>query len=221
MDVALTCDNEASPRGGGTPPEALTHLLDRGERGLAVKATQTCSVMGCERAHLARGYCNAHYQRYKKYGDPKADQALLRKPVPGAPEPIDLFRDFLRESESGCWEWTGTMTPQGYGRFNINGNAHYTHRWAYETLVRPIPEGLVLDHLCRNRRCCNPAHLDVVTHQTNLARGMSPSAVVVRTNVCKRGHDLTEDNVYWQRGTRVCRACTRERQIARRAERRA
>jgi hypothetical protein len=192
-------------------PAAVTRVIDP-QRG--------CAVDGCDRPHMARGLCNAHYQRQQKYGDPLAAQPLLRKTTADSPSAIELFRSFLVEDPSGCWNWTGTMTPQGYGRFNYGGKAHFTHRWAYETLVRPIPEGLVLDHLCRNRRCCNPAHLDVVTHQTNLWRGMAPSFITARTNVCKRGHELSEDNVYRQgpdRTGRVCRTCVRDRQRARRA----
>jgi hypothetical protein len=133
---------------------------------------------------------------------------------------MDLFRSLIVEEEQGCWNWIGPIAD-GYGKLNWGGKSYGAHRWAYENLIRPVPEGLVLDHLCRNRACTNPAHLDVVTHKVNLARGMSPAAIVVRTNICKRGHELTEDNVYRQpnKPGRYCRACYRIRQRARKAAR--
>lgn len=178
-----------------------------------------CAVEDCPRPHLSRGFCNAHYQRLQASGDPRPSQPLLRKPTKASPSDLDLFRSLVVEDEQGCWNWIGPLHPSGYGRFNVNGVAHLAHRWAYETLIRSIPAPLVVDHLCRNRQCCRPAHLDIVDTRTNLARGMSPTAIAVRTNLCKRGHELTEDNVYRQPPTyyRSCRTCTRMRQQARRS----
>lgn len=76
-------------------------------------------------------------------------------------------------SESGCWVWQGAADKDGYGRIKIAGRgAQRVHRIAHEVYVGPIPASLVIDHLCRNRRCCNPAHLDVVTQGTNVRRGV-------------------------------------------------
>jgi len=89
--------------------------------------------------------------------------------------PIDHLRSRVEVDEFGCWNFTGGLsntTPgKGYGRMSINGRMHYTHRIAYEALVGPVPEGLDLDHLCRNRKCCNPEHLEPVTRRENLMRG--------------------------------------------------
>lgn len=70
-----------------------------------------------------------------------------------------------------CWEWAGPMNRNGYGRIRIQGKWHMAHRLLYELLERPIPEGLVLDHVCRNRFCCKPGHMEPVTVQVNTLRG--------------------------------------------------
>lgn len=89
------------------------------------------------------------------------------------------------------------------------------HRVSYTIYKGQIPDGLVMDHLCRNRGCVNPEHLEAVTDKVNLNRGMSPSAVATRTNLCLKGHPLTEDNVYRRPGRpnkRECRICMAERE---------
>ncbi len=114
---------------------------------------------------------------------------------------IDLNHD------SGCWLWTGEVTPKGYGRGRFAGQRIYAHRLAYELFVGPFPDGLVTDHLCRNRRCVNPAHLEPVTNAENVARGMLGRSLTH----CKRGHEFTPENTYRYGGTRACRACARIR----------
>ncbi len=99
-------------------------------------------------------------------------------------------------TESGCWEWLGALDPQGYGR--ISGIHPTTgirqpllvHRACYEAHVGSIPDGLHLDHLCRNRKCCNPEHLEPVTPRENMLRSEHRSAVALRTGKCSRGHDI-------------------------------
>lgn len=114
----------------------------------------------------------------------------------------------------GCWVWTGALNTNGYGQSFIAGRAQSTHRLAYEALAGPIPDGLVLDHLCRNRACCNPDHLEPVTPAENAARG----AEATKTR-CLRGHLLAGDNlVIKKRGrlapVRNCRTCNNERRSA-------
>lgn len=117
----------------------------------------------------------------------------------------------IEVTESGCWEWTMSIDAQGYGRISIDGySAYAVHRASYETFVGPIPDGLVIDHLCRNRCCCNPDHLETVTMQVNTLRGEGAGAKNARKTHCIRGHEFTEANTYrYGDGWRACRACRR------------
>lgn len=130
--------------------------------------------------------------------------------------PEDLpwnIRAFVRIEASGCWRWTGRPTTKGYGRANYkplgyrDAGAHVVVR---HLLVGPTPEGLELDHLCRNRWCCNPDHLEPVTHAENMRR----SGPAQKTH-CLNGHEYTPENTYIRpNGRRDCRACIRERVAA-------
>jgi len=105
--------------------------------------------------------------------------------------------------ESGCWLWSGQTDRAGYARFSVQGRHVYVHRWSYEYHLGPIPEGLVLDHLCRTRNCANPYHLEPVTQAENMARG-----VVATKTHCKAGHPLVQ--VEHKEGRRrVCPVCKR------------
>ncbi|MGW4028263.1 HNH endonuclease signature motif containing protein [Streptomyces sp. NPDC004838] len=109
-------------------------------------------------------------------------------------------------TETGCWEWTGSRGTNGYGSFPVPGLTAQAHRAAYLLLAGPIPPGLHLDHLCRNRRCVNPDHLEPVTQAENNRR-----AGAARTR-CAQGHAYTEANTYRRRtGRRNCRQCNRDR----------
>lgn len=81
------------------------------------------------------------------------------------------FAEKIVVTESGCWAWQGEMNRNGYGRVRIKGRRMMVHRVLYERLVAPIREGLLLDHLCRNRNCCNPQHMEPVTPRENTLRG--------------------------------------------------
>jgi HNH endonuclease len=107
-----------------------------------------------------------------------------------------------------CWEWTGGMI-RGYGAFYFEGRKVYAHRWAYEHLVGPIGDGLVLDHLCRNKVCVNPDHVEPVTNEENLRRGYSFAARATRTGTCYRGHPL--DYTRKDGNGRICNTCRNER----------
>lgn len=110
-----------------------------------------------------------------------------------------------------CWTWTSWISTSGYGLITIKGKTVTAHRWAYETLVRPIPEGLVIDHLCRNRLCVNPDHLEPVTNRENIMRGEGVAARRAQQTHCMRGHEFTPENTYVYRDGRArkCRACER------------
>lgn len=104
------------------------------------------------------------------------------------------FEDRVRKT-SGCWLWRGNLGASGYGRFKFVGGEAKAHRVSYELSVGPIPEGLVLDHLCRNTWCVNPRHLEPVTNRENTLRGIGAPAVNARKTHCNEGHPLSGDNL--------------------------
>lgn len=116
-----------------------------------------------------------------------------------------------------CWLWTAGKTGQGYGAFRAGLALARAHRFVYELLVGPIPDGLELDHLCRVHSCVNPDHLELVTHRVNTLRGLAPTALNAKKTHCPQGHPYGEENTRWWRGHRICRACHRARQRVRQA----
>lgn len=140
--------------------------------------------------------------------------------------PMLRFAEFISFMPNGCVEYTGGLTTSGYGRFWDGTRGVQAHRFAYEQIVGPIPEGLDLDHLCRNRRCVNPRHLDPVSRRENLLRGETlPSANAQKTH-CPMGHPYAGNNLLLERkasGTwmRKCRECRRRATTERSRRRRA
>jgi hypothetical protein len=117
---------------------------------------------------------------------------------------------FMPEPMSGCWIWIGAIGKGGYGNISYwkEKKTYRAHRLIYQILVGPIPQGLELDHLCRNRRCVNPAHLEPVTRLENLLRGQTVVAHNSTKNFCNKGHSLSGDNVRMHlKRFRTCRIC--------------
>ncbi len=147
---------------------------------------------------------NAAYEkrrpkRVKIVGKPKGP-----KPVPAD---IRFDRKWHIDPETGCHIWTAGRVSTPYGCFYTGGKPRMmlAHRFAYERAKGPIPAGLHLDHVCRNTLCVNPAHLEAVTQQENHRRADWKAKAQ-----CKRGHSLTEENVYTRpNGMRRCRECAR------------
>ena len=125
---------------------------------------------------------------------------------------LSAFLKKIAKTENGCWNWTGPKTNGGYGHTRGVGE-NLTHSVFYRLIVGDVPDGLDLDHLCRNPSCVNPSHLEAVTHRENCARGI---ARLVngdnqrRKTHCPQGHLYDLFNTYWYKSERHCRICTNQ-----------
>lgn len=116
----------------------------------------------------------------------------------------DRIKSHVTRRLSGCWEWNGATNNRGYGVSSRGGRAVLAHRLAYETWVGPIPKGMVVNHLCENKCCVNPKHLEVTTNIDNLHYSQK--------DCCVRGHELSGSNIKYVRGKgRTCLKCVKER----------
>lgn len=128
----------------------------------------------------------------------------------------DRFKEKIDTNQNTeCWLWTGAKQSDGYGVVGHENKIYLAHRKIYEILVGKIPEGLELDHKCRNRSCVNPAHLEPVTHKENVLRGKSPSAKNSIKTHCNNGHKFTDENTANPKNKkgvvyRRCRICARK-----------
>lgn len=148
-------------------------------------------------------------------------------PTSGLSERERLLAKVSKDPNTGCWNWTGALQANGYASMRVQrGEARAGwrttsgHRLAFELYRGPIPEGMELDHLCRNRRCVNPDHLEVVDRATNTLRGDAPAligALNASKTHCNSGHEFTAANTYQRPdGGRTCRMCARLRARERR-----
>ena len=179
-----------------------------------------CSIERCGKPSRKRGWCDMHYRRWLIHGDPERPSRyeMTRE---------DFFWSHVNKAgpipdyapELGpCWVWTAKLTTSGYARLKAKSEDGQAHRFAYELLVGPIPEGLQIDHLCRVRHCVNPSHLEPVTCQENLRRGINVQAAKTH---CPRLHPYDEVNTRIRPdGSRHCRICELEGLRARRLAKR-
>jgi len=124
---------------------------------------------------------------------------------------IERFLTKINIVESGCWEWTAFKNKKGYGMFHLVSKTPLSHRFIYEYYYGQICPDLTIDHVCRNRACVNPIHLEQVTMQINNLRGNSMSGINMRKTQCKRGHSLSGINLIIENMQRRCRTCTNTR----------
>jgi hypothetical protein len=173
---------------------------------------RVCKIDGCGYSGLGvcRGLCPKHYARLKRNGDPTIKRKCGRKKTPASAR----FFSFVNVIRGGCWEWAGFVDKDGYGHFMKETGLHVgAHRFSYELFVGDIPEDMQIDHLCRNRKCINPTHLEVVTLKENVLRGHGITATNLRKTRCVNGHEFSELNTMYARGgeKRVCAECSRRR----------
>lgn len=169
-----------------------------------------CSISSCPKRKRAKGWCMGHYMMWWHYGYASAPRKRMRGTA------IDRFNFMIVKVKSDCWLWQGRLDKRGYGRLaDHNGQMQMAHRWAYENFVGAIPEGLILDHLCKTPNCVNPKHLEPVTYRQNtIERGVTNAAFINSQKThCIRGHSL--ENSYIQNTKygkqRICRECHRMR----------
>jgi hypothetical protein len=136
------------------------------------------------------------------------------------PAQAETFWAYVERSNS-CWNWTASCDSKGYGQYaigtykpNSRRNAR-AHQVSYALTIGEVPENMVIDHLCRNRTCVNPAHMEVVTNKDNILRGVSPSSKHAIKTHCPYGHPYNDSNTRLNAGSRVCRTCHRQREALR------
>ncbi len=167
-----------------------------------------CSLVDCNRPLRARGYCATHYAVFMRRGTPHAPPRAVR--------PVEQRAWAKVQMRDGCWEWRGAVRTSGYGSIVLSPQHSrriaMAHRVIYESLLGPIPAGLTIDHLCMNTQCVRPDHMEPVTNEVNIMRGMGWGARNARKTHCVRGHALTPDNCSKHKpDVRECRICRNAR----------
>lgn len=165
----------------------------------------SCSVEGCPRATRSGSHalCEMHYMRWYRTGSTDPRSRLTDE---------ERFWSKVVKSD-GCWRWLGAPQPDGYALIKIAHQMRPAHKVAYEYTIGAVPDGLQLDHLCRNRGCVNPAHLEPVTARENTMRSpIALGALNARKTHCPQGHPYDESNTVVTSSRRTCRICNAEKQ---------
>ena len=177
------------------------HIDDRIERRARSGAKVMCGRCGRERflkhPDMAGRMCIRCAQSLATAAAAKSNRSPAK----------EKFEKYVLRTDR-CWEWEGYKYSNGYAALTVDGRQVLAHRWSYEEFIGPIPDGLTIDHLCRNRGCVNPAHMEPVTGRENTRRAMR--------GACVNGHRFSPENTYMHRGKRYCRTCRRNRNQARR-----
>lgn len=146
-----------------------------------------------------------------KYAGPKMVEHLPRAVTLRDTDGSVRLAAYSERQDNGCLLWLGHLDRKGYGTFSVGERTTFVHRQAWENANGPIPDGLVIDHLCRVRNCINPAHMETVLPAVNTLRGDSPGGKYARRTHCDNGHEYDEANTYrTPKGGRTCRTCQRE-----------
>lgn len=175
-------------------------------------AERTCSVDGCDKPYLARGWCGTHYRRW--YITAPAGAIKRQRPRPRR-DAWERFQEKFEPAEHGCWRWTAADVPEGYGTFWEAGKSWIAPRWSWTHANGPIPDGHYIDHFrypgrCIGPACVRPDHLRPVLPRESVLRSESQSARSLARTHCPKGHAYDEENTrYVKGGHRQCRACDR------------
>ena len=181
-----------------------------------------CAITDCQNPVDARRWCQKHYKRWRRHGHPEYAVPGTRRwtlaEIEDLHSPIlwdawhNLIRQYYVHEETRCWVWTGSKNADGYASFGCFGIPGLKgHVIMYRIFKGDFPGGLELDHLCRNRTCVNPDHLEPVTTRENILKGNGFGAINARKTHCPKGHPYAGDNLYLTKiGRRRCRTCMRE-----------
>lgn len=165
-----------------------------------------CSIEGCHRPHYGKGWCEAHYARWRRHGS-TVDRRARKL------DPMGRLLSRVVKTD-GCWLWTGPPNGSGYGTFRLDGRVIGAHVAMVLLEGREIPDGHEVDHTCVTPLCVRPGHLEVVTGYENNMRSTSVAALNARKTHCQNDHAFTPENTRVTKYGRNCRTCHRDRERA-------